>query len=82
LPACRREIPNWWLAVQVIVAVTGTGDAVDAADDDVCAQGVAGAEGAVGGVGWTDDLAAVVGDLGRCQGSRCCEEECLDKHVD
>ena len=61
MPTCGREVPNGWVAVEVIVTVTGTGDAVDAADDDVCAQRVAGAEGAVGVVGRADDLAAVAG---------------------
>jgi hypothetical protein len=61
LPASRREVPNRWLAVKVIVAVAWFRNAVDAADDNVCAQRLAGAEGTVGHVGRTDDLAAVAG---------------------
>jgi hypothetical protein len=38
LPASRREVPNRWLADKVIVAVAWSRNAVDATDDDVCAQ--------------------------------------------
>jgi hypothetical protein len=47
---------NRWLAVKVVVAVTRTGDTVDTADDDVCAQGISSTEVAVGVVGRADDV--------------------------
>jgi hypothetical protein len=59
LPALCRVVTDRWLAVEIVVAVTWTSDAVDAADDDVCAQGVTGAEVSVGVVGGTDDLRAI-----------------------
>lgn len=82
MPALGWVVAERWIAIEVIVAVTWASDAVDTADDDVCAQGVTGAEGSVGVVGGTDDLRAIVGDLSRCEGSRCREEDCLDEHVD
>ncbi len=59
LPAEGWVISKGWLAVEVVIAVTGTTNAVEAADDDVCAQGVTSAEGAVGIVGGADDLRAI-----------------------
>jgi hypothetical protein len=59
LPAGCRVESNGWIAVEVVVAVAGTGDTVDAADDDVCGEGVTGAEGTIGVVGGADDLRAV-----------------------
>lgn len=47
---------NRWLAVKVVVAVTRTGDTVDTADDDVCAQRISSTEVAVGVVGRADDV--------------------------
>jgi hypothetical protein len=37
LPAEGWVISNGWRAVEVVIAVTGTTNAVEAADDDVCA---------------------------------------------
>jgi len=61
LPAGCRKVSNGRLAIEVVVAVARTSDTVDAADDDVCAEGVTGAEGTVGVVGRTDDLRAITG---------------------
>lgn len=82
MPAEGWVISNGWLAVEVVIAVTGTTNAVEAANDNVCAQGVTSAEGAVGIVGGADDLRAIVSDLSRGDGSRSRKEECLDKHFD
>ena len=61
MPAGCREVSNGRLAIEVVVAVARTSDTVYAADDDVCAEGVTGAEGTVGVVGGTDDLRAITG---------------------
>lgn len=82
MPAGCRVESDRWLAVEVVVAVAGTSDTVDAADDDVCGQRVTGAEITIGVVGGADDLRAIEGDLSRRDGSRCRKEECLDEHVD
>jgi len=61
LPAGCRKVSNGRLAIEVVVAVARTSNTVDAADDDVCAEGVTGAEGTVWIVGRTDDLRAITG---------------------
>ena len=61
MPAGCREVSNGRLAIEVVVAVARTSDTVDTADDDICAEGVTGAEGTVGVVGGTDDLRAITG---------------------
>ncbi len=61
MPAGCRVESNGRLAIEVVVAIARTSDTVDAANDDVCAEGVTGAEGTVGVVGGTDDLGTITG---------------------
>lgn len=82
MPACSKVDAERRIAGEVVIAVAWTTNAVHTADDNVGGERVAGAESTVGIAGRADELTGsrVVDDLGRGEGSRCRDDDCLDEH--